>query len=383
MNKFQHLSYSSISRFLACPAMFKAYMTGKKPLPTVEQIAGKNRHSEIEKHLLENSIDTAPLGKRLKNFCKRILGPITAAEASFNLDYLVCDIVGRIDAYSVRENQAVVVDFKSNCGNNVDELQVQIYALAVKAMHPEVNTIHAAFAYIIPDYYELKTYFEDDLVKFSETLSNTIDRISIESRFDPTPNPKCATCEFTSVCNAAKNFEIPEKLDSQNIVTMATNLFAVEALIDKGKTAIKEYLIEHGLDSLPVGDSRYYLSNSTPALRLGKIKVEKEKKALEKVCELEASLTNISEKTFIDDGSTHISIVVTPEASGNVVELHPGDKAERVRMSELVEILKRKGRLPQDATNAEGSRVIKELLGVPFISATEQEKRDLKMHLLA
>jgi len=88
-----HLSYSSISRYLSCPAMFKFYITEKKPLPSEIQNAGTKRHNEIEKHLLDGTVSKSNLGGRLKNFCARILGPVTAVEAEFKLDYITFDII--------------------------------------------------------------------------------------------------------------------------------------------------------------------------------------------------------------------------------------------------------------------------------------------------
>jgi hypothetical protein len=383
MDKFKHLSYSSISKFLACPAMFRAYMTEKKPLPTAEQIAGRNRHSEIEKHLIANSTDDAPLGKRLKNFCRRVLGPVTGVEENFSIDYLVCDVIGRIDAYSVARNQAVIVDFKGFPGPHIDDLQLKIYALAVQNKHPEVELIHCAFAFVPMDFFEMKTFFQDDLSRISTTLSETIDKISLEREFKATPGPHCSSiCGYVNSCPIAKSFDIPEKVDSKSIVKLANEIFAVEALVDKGKAAIKDYMVAHGLDAIPAGaDSRYYLSNSSPALRLGKFKAEKEKAANAKIIELEAGTASAKVDPNGGSFSNHDARSL-PAAPENVVEFQAQGTSDRVRMSELVEILKKKGRLSQDATNAEGSRAIKELLGVPFISATEQEKRELKARLL-
>lgn len=393
-----HLSYSSISRYLKCPAMFKAYVTEKKPLPTEAQLVGRDRHVVIEEHLKAGTIDNSPLGPRLKNFCMRVLGPVTAIESEFSLDYITFDIVGRIDAYAVHGNQAVIVDFKGYPGDHIDEFQLQIYALAVKAKHPEIEVIHAAFAYIPPDYYEPKTYFADDLVRLSEILSAAIDRIAVEEKFEPTPGPHCSRCEYVESCPTAKNFTIPERLNSNSISTMANNLYALEALVDKAKAGLTDYMTENGLESLPAGaDGRYYLNTST-ALRVGKMKSEKEKVGTEKLHELgtaekttrkkspKTSLTApeapITSNSATSTSQPAISESTTTTANNIIAFELQQEQDERVKMSDLVDLLKRNGQLPQNATSADGSQLIRKLIGVPFISATEEQKRKLRDLLL-
>lgn len=395
-----HLSYSSISRYLKCPAMFKAYITEKKPLPTEAQLAGRARHADIEEHLKAGTIEKSALGPRLKNFCSRILMPVTAVEADFSLDYITTNIVGRIDAYAIHGTQAVIVDFKGYPGDHIDNLQNQLYAVAIKAKHPEVEVIHAAFAYIPPDYYEMKTYFADDLVRLSTIVAEAVDRIAVEEKFETAPGPHCsARCQNVENCPAAKNFAIPEKLTSSNVTAMANNLYALEALVDKANAEIKGYMVEYGLESLPAGaDGRYYLSTST-ALRLGKLKSEKEKAGVDKLLELGTAekpsrkrapknAVTASEAPVASGSSAPVSEEATSEsgmaAVKNIIafELRQ-ESCERVKMSELVDLLKQRGRLPHDAPSAAGSQLIRELIGVPFLTASENQRRELRDRLLA
>jgi len=397
--KIDHLSYSSISRYLKCPAMFKAYITEKKPLPTEIQLEGRTRHAKIEQYLNLGNIEDSGLGPRLKNFYYRILDPVTAVEAEFKLDYITFDIVGRIDAYAIHGKQAVIVDFKGYPGDHIDELQLQIYALAVKTKHPEIEVIHASFAYIPPDFYEPKTYFEDDLSRLSAIVSTAIDKIAVDEKFEATPGPHCTRCEYVVSCPVARNFTIPEKLTANNISAIGNELYSLEALVDRAKAELKDYMVEHGLESLPVGtDGRYYLSTST-ALRLGKIKTEKEKAGLDKFLELGAADKPAKKKTARGSSISHeVSGGTSPSAptaelptsapdtsvANNVIAFElQREHGERVLMSEIVDLLKHAGRLPQDATSADGSKLIRELIGVPFISATDKQKRELHSRLSA
>jgi CRISPR/Cas system-associated exonuclease Cas4 (RecB family) len=395
-----HLSYSSISRYLKCPAMFKAYVTEKKPLPTEAQLAGRARHAKIEQYLNLGNIEDSGLGPRLKNFFYRILDPVTAVESDFKIvDYITFDIVGRIDAYAIHGKKAVIIDHKGYPGDHIDELQLQIYALAVKAKHPEVEVIHAAFAYVPSDFFEMKTYFADDLVRLSTIIAEAVDRIAVEEKFEPSPGPHCTRCEYVGNCPAAKTFAIPEKITCSSISAMANNLYALEALVDKAKTEIKDYMIENGLESLPAGtDGRYYLSTST-ALRVGKMKSEKEKVGAEKLHELgtaektprkraSKSATAASEASVASSPASPTSedVPSAPDATAanNIIAFElQQEKDERVKMSDLIDLLKRNGQLPESAAGIDGSQLIRKLIGVPFISATEEQKRALRDRLLA
>lgn len=398
MNKYDHLSYSSISRFLACPAQFDFYMNGKKALPSESALAGKDRHEDIARQLALGSIEQSKFGDRMKGFCRHILKVPTAIERDFALDFVTNTVVGKIDAYSVKENRGIVVDWKNNPGYN-SELQLKIYALSIRDAHPDVDIVHAYFFYTGPDYYESYTYFAEDLDQFSVELSQTIDAISTAEKFEPRPGLHCSKCSYVESCPVAKNFEIVKIGSAESAIELAQKTYAIEALLDKAKDRIKSWIIEHGLESIPTGpDSRYYLSSST-SLRSGKFKSDKDREACNKALELATAETAANANangnqpivnrqecqadTFMN---TEISASGSKESTSlasNIIAFEPHRGDERIKMCELVELLKKTGQLPQDSTSADGSRVIREFMGVPFISATEQQKRELRDRLLA
>ena len=399
MNKYDHLSYSSISKFIACPAQFSFYMNNKKALPSESALAGKDRHEDIAQQLALGSIEQSKFGDRMKGFCRHILKVPTAIERDFAMDFVTNTVVGKIDAYSVYGNQAVVVDWKNNPGYD-NPLQLEIYSLSLRELHPEIEVVHAYFFYTDQEYYQSYTYFAEDLDRFSVELSQTIDTISTTEKFETRPGPHCSKCSYVESCPEAKNFEIVKIDSAESAIELAQKTYAVEALLDKAKDRIKSWIIEHGLESLPTGkDSRYYLSSST-SLRSGKFKSDKDREACNKALELATAETaadantngnqpivNKQECQADPQVNTEISASGSKESASlasNIIAFEPQrEGTERIKMCELVELLKKTGRLPQDATNADGSRMIKACLGIPYISASEQQKRELRERLLA
>ncbi len=380
MNKYDHLSYSSISKYISCPAQFNFYMNNKKALPSDPALAGNERHAEIAKHLVLGTMDQAKFGERMKKFCRHILKVPDAVEHDFALDFITNTVIGKIDAYSVQESQAVIVDWKSFPGFS-EELQLKIYAMAIKERYPEVEIIHTYFFYTGPDYYETYTYFMDDLQRFSNELSQTIDAISVDEKFEPRPGQHCGRCNYVNHCPIAKNFEIIKIENANDVIEMAKKTYAAEALVDTAKEKIKAWIIDNGLEALPVGDGRYFLSSST-TMRQGKFKSEKDKLACQKALELATAVASIPESAAPETVAT-VSPANETGTAENIVafDQNIGDKKPKIRMSDLAELLKRLGKLDANATSAEASTLIKELMGTNFIVATDEQKLKLKTEL--
>lgn len=370
MNKYDHLSYSSISRYQACPTQFNFYTSNKKPLPSDAAAAGRDRHAEIARHLTTGTIDQSAFGPRMKNFCKYVLKTPTAVEKDFELDFITNRIIGKIDAYAIHGNQAVIVDWKSWPGFQ-DELQLEIYSIAIRELHPEVETIHGFFFFTGPDYYEQHTYFVDDLQSASDEIARTMDTISSDNNFEPRPGQYCGRCDYVESCPEATKYEVPKVESLTEVITTAGKIFAVEALIDVTKDRIKSWLMEHGLNELPIdAENRYYLSTST-ALRTGKIKSAKDKKSAEGVIELATKKAKRPEPVTEDNS--------------NIVKLSSASppRANKIKMSDIVSLMKEAGMLKPDATNDEASNAIREIIGTNFSMATDEEKHKLRTDIEA
>ncbi len=379
MNTYDHLSYSSISKYISCPAQFNFYMNNKKALPSEPAIAGNERHAEIARHLVLGTMDQAKFGERMKKFCRHILKVPNAVEHDFTLDFITNTVIGKIDAYSVQGAQAVIVDWKSFPGFS-EELQLKIYAMAIKERYPEIEVIHTYFFYTGPDYYETYAYFADDLQRFSNDLSQTIDAISVDEKFEPRPGQHCGRCNYVNHCHIAKNFEIVKIENANDVIEMAKKTYAAEALVDTAKEKIKAWIIENGLETLPVGNGRYYLSSST-TMRQGKFKSEKDKLACQKALEF------VTADVSAPETASPEPVVTNPAnetgTAENIVAFvtAPDAKSEKIRMMDLAELMKTAGLLPPTASSVDAGSAIRERLGTNFITATYDQKARLKAEL--
>ncbi len=381
MNKYDHLSYSSISKYISCPAQFNFYMNKKKALPSDPALAGNERHTEIAKHLVLGTMNETKFGERMKKFCRHILKVPNAVEHDFVLDFITNTVIGKIDAYSFQGTQAVIADWKNYPGFS-DELQLKIYAIAIKERYPEIEVIHTYFFYTGPDYYETYTYFADDLQRFSNELSQTIDAISVDEKFEPRPGQHCGRCNYANHCPIAKNFEIIKIERVDDVIAMAKKTYAAEALVDTAKEKIKAWIIENGLEALPVGDGRYYLSSST-TMRQSKFKSEKDKLACQKALELVTVAS--TPETSTPEPAAAVSSANETKPPENIVVFVPASdtKNEKIRMMDLTDLLKKVGILPAGASSLDAGSVIRECLGTNFISATHDQKAKLKAELEA
>ncbi len=282
--KLDHVSYSTIKDYMTCPCMLKLKKEGKKSLPNDAMLAGSENHRIIAEAL---GNDTMPefTGERFRKFCKYILGTPTGLEEKFVLGFLNHSLLGYIDAYTLIENQAVIVDWKSNPGMH-DVLQLKIYALAIREKYPDLEAVHGYFFFLQPDYYEYHTFFPEDLDEAYVQVSVAIDEIILDDDFSPCPGPYCGRCPVTNKCPSANEFEIPEQQTLQDIVVMAQQLFAVVGKVKQAKKLIRDWMEEHSIYTLPVdGNNRYYLSYYSK-FDSGKIKTKKDKEAAEKILSL-------------------------------------------------------------------------------------------------
>jgi len=355
------------------PGAVQVIYDRKKSLPTEPAIEGNKRHAEIASRLLEATIDQSGFGDRLKNFCRHILKSPTAVEREFELDFITNRVIGKIDAFSIHGNQAVIVDWKGYPGYNED-LQLKIYSLAVRELYPEVEVCHGYFFFTGPDYYEPHSYFLGDLNAFSGEVARIIDTISDDQDFKPCPGPHCSRCAFSERCEVAANFSIVKMESLSEVIEAARRIFAAEAMVEKIKERVKAWMADHGVDVLPIdSDNKYYLSPSI-SFRNGKIKSEKEREACEKIIQIAISESQAPSLNKITNSES---------ADGKIIQIGKAVKSlkEKIKMSDLADMMKAAGLLSSNATNADASGAIRDRLGTNFIMATEDQKIRLYQEL--
>jgi len=375
-NHYEKLSYTKIARYVKCPAQYKFYIDNLKILPSDQALSGSNLHINIAEALLDDTILQSKFGERLKLFCKYILRKPHGIEEKFSIDFITSKLEGIIDAYSIFPRQAVIVDWKSNPGMS-EELQLKLYALALKEQFPEIESFHCYFFYVNQDYYEPYTFFRDEIDEFSNSLAAIMDKITTDKDFYARPGTYCKRCHYVeNHCPVAKQFEIPPLITAESIIELGKRTYILEGILEKTKDKIKEYMVEHSIDSLPINaEHRFYLTSSI-ALRFGKNKSEKDKKGDEKIIEI-AKLP----VARLSDNNERPEVVKPILPACKVIPLNK-ELDNKVKMSEIADLMVRCGFLESGSSSGKASAVIKQKLdGTLFTMATEDQKLKLKSDL--
>lgn len=379
-----HVSHSSLNLYKRCPAAFKFHYTKPGSPPSDNMIEGQKNHEKIAQALKAGDSGSLPLGPRLKTFCKNILGdPIKFIEQRFSIDFLRLKIEGIVDAANIFDDTAVICDWKNSPSSFVNEYQLRLYGLFIISAFPRVETVHGFFGYIKNDYWDSFCYFKPDLKNFEIELSNLIDEILADDKFTPRPGSFCQSCRHVEICPAAGEFILANPKTVKQAVELAERAVALEALVDKTKEYVKNFMLENSIESIPIGDSRYYISSS-PTMRQGRFKTQQDKTACQKSLELITNGTRSKPDTFVAAKETIDSTneKKPAEFTANVLST-PDIKNEKIRMVDLTELIKKAGILPLNASSLDAGAVIRKRLGTNFITATDSEKAKLKADLEA
>lgn len=312
MNKTETISFSNIKLFRECRRAFYFYKVDKKALPNDAMNDGTDQHAFIAEAIKNNTFETVEadwLGPRARFFIKKILVPGVFPgnyETKFEIDLMVNKVIGFIDYYAIQGKTAVIVDWKRNPGFS-EELQLKIYAAAVKQLHPEVEIFECYFYYFGSDGYDKEIYsasqvddFVSDLYNIATDISSewekydgemaAFQKVALSTPKDQTIAPfvpvcfptrvsqKCEKCDYVAKCPEAQKFEIQPMKTKEQVREMAKRCYVAEGLIKAFKDGLKDFLLENGLDELPIDDdNRYYLTFSA-TLKSGKIEKPKEPK---------------------------------------------------------------------------------------------------------
>ena len=328
-------SYSQVSRFATCPAAYK-YNKELKALPSDAMAAGSNNHELIAAHLKNNEVPLEIGGPRLKAFIRYNLKNVTSVEEKINFSVLGYDYTGIIDAYSINGQTALIVDWKSNKSNFVDEKQLKLYALALTQIYPELQYFDCRFFFINQDYAEKFEFTRDEIDEFSGELIDGAAAIENETEFNPMPGAHCKYCAFVNKCPVNQKFDVPVIADIETATELLKKVFVVEAAAEQACNAIKDFMLTNDIDEIRVTEKdRFYIYNPSPQLKSGKIKAEKtekpaRKKKAEATTEESSAVVDVSSATEIsmtisDDGKVTdsnapelIGVQLDPEAVANI-----------------------------------------------------------------
>lgn len=273
--KYDHLSYSSVSQFEACPKQFELAKRAKAPSNEAME-AGKEMHEKLADDLRKNAVKPSVGGRKLAAFFHYTLPGATGVEEKFELDVMGQKYVGAIDAYLDLGKIMRIVDWKSYRSGFVNEKQLKIYALTLLERYPAVEMFECFFFYVNQDAYDRFEWLREEIEAFGEELYDLTVKVRSTEVFQETPGGHCSNCQYTNECPTAKTMHIIKCDTPEAAVKMAKNLFAAQALCDQAHDLLKDYMIDNGLEEITVTEKdRYYLYSPSPQLKSGKLAKEK------------------------------------------------------------------------------------------------------------
>lgn len=283
----KHHSYTRISDFEACPRRFKLKHLDKVPEPPSEPLLiGRVIHdtaAAYAKHCLQTGVATditaiKPIAEaafyEVGGLPTEKLPEIIALVEKLAESYVV-DLehtVGveeqfkhffgdgqifwaYIDRLLIDGTVATIVDLKTDHNlrsqGDVDrDLQLEVYAWAVKVMYPQVTEIKTALNFVRHQVVrEGRSIPAEEIPEIEKRIMAAVARIDKETEFKPTPGSACGWCAYSSNCPAFKAIQDAGKVvvsTPEEAQAVAAELILLEKQAGERKEALKRYCTEAG-----------------------------------------------------------------------------------------------------------------------------------------
>lgn len=258
------LSYSSIKLYSACPLAYKFSKIDKiHTLPNRYMIIGSLVHEAAEKGFdderfidvsLKYGNEIADEVKSIIDFAKDMFVHAGNPEVRLAIDKDKKQVDfddpnaifrGIIDRLVIEDDQATIIDYKTNHVASSDPLQLRFYAFLVyHIFHP--NQITVEFRYLRLKRVYTQTFSELELETTDQDVWNTIlhyaelIKYDMQNGFKPNPGVACTSCPYSGMCDTFKEFKehtfgiIPSTPDE------IANAIIVEKTLDTQKRLIHD-----------------------------------------------------------------------------------------------------------------------------------------------
>ena len=199
-------SYSAIKLYEKCPLAYKLAYMEKLPDPSGEAAQrGKLIHSQIEDYI-NNVITELPHEQRVMQVVLDFWKARKAkSEVQFAVDRVFKPVKyddpkamfrGVIDLLIIEGKIAHVIDFKTGKKRDYSD-QLTVYAAAVFALYPKIQTIERSIYFVDLDLPEHYTPVErSDTHSSVSLITERIAKLEKDSIFSPNPSSLCRFCNF-------------------------------------------------------------------------------------------------------------------------------------------------------------------------------------------
>jgi CRISPR/Cas system-associated exonuclease Cas4 (RecB family) len=272
MNKKLTLSHSKIDTFNQCPQKYKLiYMEDMVKLGSQAMKTGIENHENMKKALTDKTV--ALPEKVIPIINQYFLNPEPVAESditvSVNKDI---DLRGIIDAYSIKEDDAYIIDWKTGMIPE-NESQLKMYSFILLASNPNLERFTAWFYSLELDFYKRYTFFYNEVIEYRDKIIEIGDKILSEKEFKKNPTSKCGICPFVYKCFNEEQIHFAKIINDKDIEKLGEYILLADAYSDQMKAILKTYMLENHINEieLPKNESRFYLTN-TVMMKAGKLK---------------------------------------------------------------------------------------------------------------
>jgi len=202
-------SYSAISKFEQCELSYGAVNVQKKwrTEETEAMSSGTLVHRQMEDYVAakkELPLMLQPLGRAVDRLCQG--AKAVYPERSVNLTYRLdpcgvfhddCCWRGRIDLTVMRADATIIVDYKTGREPRDTFDQLELCAFAAMVERPEIEVVHAMYAYTKHGLRQMPTFTRADLPRVVREWTPRLKRLQIaraEAQYRATPGPWCRWC---------------------------------------------------------------------------------------------------------------------------------------------------------------------------------------------
>ena len=200
--------FSKLDTYRDCPKKFFFQFIQKLPQPSSPAMErGSNMHEAIEmylngwaKTLPENLTEwVVPLDVlKTKDFqAEQALGfdkNWTPLKDWFQSGVW---LRAKMDAKYIQDGMLTVIDFKSGKYRVPSTEQVELYAIAGSALHPEVEKVKAEFWFLDSGDIYTRDYTKPELLQLRKKYENYVAPIYADTVWEATPSSACRWCTYS------------------------------------------------------------------------------------------------------------------------------------------------------------------------------------------